>query len=122
MVVAGTGVTSAVNAPGSAPQYYRLVHVEPANLVNALRADLRKPTVSSTALRIFTVVADNVVGAPFVTNPRCAEMVALVASKVAIDGRRGFTHALRARDGRCADQSEKRLQHLRRAADVHVAL
>ena len=87
MVVAGTGATSAVNAPGSVPQYYRLVHVQPANLVEAIRDDLKSRTVSQMPLRIFNaVVTDDLVGAPFVSNPRCAEMVALVARKVAVTG------------------------------------
>ena len=82
IVAGGTGATTAVKAPGSLPMYYRLLHLDPPNLVAALRVKL-----TSLPRRIFdAVAADELTGGPFMTNPRCAEMVAEVANRLVEDG------------------------------------
>ena len=81
-VVAG-GATPMIQSPGSMPPDYRIIRLAPpANLVDALHRDLQ-----GVPQRIFdAVVKDEIIGAPFVTNPRCAEMVALVAKRLMLPG------------------------------------
>ena len=83
MVAAGTGATTTAAAPGSMPEDYKVFQVRRTRIVDALESKMH-----ALPLRIFqAVAAEQIIGAPFLTNPRCAEMVADVARmQVVADG------------------------------------